>query len=151
MKIMQKITLMLCSITALFYLIGFIPIKWAIKKEDIKDDRENYIVVQAEASTVSAWIYEKESEWRNVSLLNETIRKFNRELAGLGNQYICYGKFNGSTESIGIQVELFDVTGWDILYPIKRNKYMEGILPKSYLCIFDKAESLYYTLFWWKG
>ena len=150
MKITVKMILILCSITALLYLIGFIPVKWAIKKEDIKDDRENYIVVQAEASTVSAWIYEKESEWRNVSLLNETIRKFNRELAGLGNQYICYGKFNGSSESIDIQVEHFDVTDWDILYPIKRNQYMEGILPKSYLCSFDKAENLYYLLFWWK-
>ena len=134
-------------------LIGFIPVKKAVKKEYL-DKADNYIIVNVQKSTVSQWIAIGNNKGnydvpRDVKLIGNVPDGYNYAVETGHNSFVCYGKFCGAGDFYGDKYDVFNVDRWEILYPIKRDSLFNGILPNSYLCIFDTIPShLGAYIFW---
>ncbi|MCL2529876.1 MAG: hypothetical protein FWE41_06040 [Coriobacteriia bacterium] len=122
----------------------FSPVKHAVKEEDLLNIAEPYYLVKWIQTTGSSWmiigdqdgLYDEPililitGEWPSI------VKSY--EVAIGHNTYICYGYYVGESKPYYYSEHFseYHFTGWDILYPIKR----EGILPflpKSYLCRLD--------------
>ncbi len=123
-------------------LVGFIPIKFAVKQEDL-DRSENYIIVKVQTATVAPWIAIGDNKGnydmpKDVRLSGNVPSGFNYDVAVGQNAFVCYGKSGGTKDLYGEEYEDFNVERWEILYPVKRNSNLDWIWPDSYLCIFDR-------------
>ena len=138
MKFMHVICI-LFAVIIIAVIIGFIPVKHAVKRLNEADD---YIAVNVEKATISQWIavgdnkgdYEVQND---VRLTGNAPSGYNYAVEVGHNTFICYGKFDGVGDLHGEKYDIFNVEKWEILYPVKRNLRFDWILPNSYLCRFD--------------
>jgi len=122
----------------------FSPVKQAIKQEDLQNIETPYYLVKWVQVTGSSWkiigdqdglfdepLYiEITGEWPYI------VKDY--AIATGQNTYICYGYYAGVSEHSNSTIEISDYhfTGWDILYPIKRNGALP-FEPESYLSRLD--------------
>ena len=132
------ITILLIAL--LVYL--FWPIKFAVKLDDLQNqDKAFYFVKWTQVTGSSGRIIGDQSgeytEAKYVVLQGEIpdIVK-NYEIASAGNVYVCYGEYVGEVEFMGDRLSVYNSTGWDVLYPVKRNAVFP-FWPKGYLCRRD--------------
>jgi hypothetical protein len=118
--------------------------KFAVKLEELKKLDNPYYLVKWTQTTVSNWMiigdetgYYREVEY--VVLCGEIpdiVRNY--DIAIGGNIYICYGEYVGEIETPAIEetISEYQLSGWDILYPIKREAIFP-FWPKAYLTHMD--------------
>jgi len=124
---------LLIAIIAYFYY----PIKYAVHTEEINTNNE-HIIVTAVKSTGLSWetVPDAHSTPQNVILSGNYPQGYtvNIDMDG-NNKFVCYGKV--TEKKPGGEI-VFDVTSWDILYPIS---YAPAVFPKlhpdAYLCRLD--------------
>ena len=139
---MKKNRAIVLIIILLFVASYFAPVKFAIKQEDLRDT-ESYIIVQVQHSTaVSIWVAVgdnngKYNEPVSINLLGDEPQLYSYEIEFGGNQFVCYGNYLDEGDFHGEVYKNFEITGWDILYPIKRDSLFNFILPNSYICRYD--------------
>ncbi|MBP3361304.1 MAG: hypothetical protein J6N52_10650 [Clostridia bacterium] len=119
------------------------PVKYALKQEDLANIETPYFLVQWTQVTGSSWMIvgDQDGYYDNAKYVianGETPSVVqNYDVATGHNTYVCYGSYVGETEIPGGEIlSEYQFTGWDILYPVKRNMPI-SLLPKSYLCKFD--------------
>lgn len=140
MKFMYVICILFAGIL-ITVLIGFIPVKHAVKQNSLEEVDE-YIAVNVQRSTISQWIAVGDNKGdyevpKDVRLTGNTPSGYNYDVEVGHNTFICYGKFDGVGDLHGEKYDIFNVKKWEILYPVKRNSRFDWILPNSYLCRFD--------------
>ena len=107
----------------------FFPIK--IAKYDLKNEKENYILVKPQSTTGFNWYAVGDNdEYFSPSfdiVLCGDVPEFDvpSPIAYADNTYVCYGEYEKDAYSAGQLARVFNVKHWSILYPIKR----DGILP----------------------
>lgn len=117
--------------------------KISVKADDLKSEN-GYILVKTQMSTVSEWlaIADNNGEYdipRDVRIAGNMPGGYNYAIETGDNIFVCYGKyisFNHKDEAG--TYDIFHSNSWDIIFPIQRNSIFNKILPKTYLCFFDK-------------
>jgi hypothetical protein len=116
------------------------PVKYALKQKDLDALEKPYFLIQ--------WVQVTGSSWRIVGDQNGYYDKQNYivesgeipyivgnySIAIGDNTYICYGHYIGEDKIFDFSEYQF--TGWDILYPVKRDAIIP-FWPKSYLSKLD--------------
>lgn len=146
---MRRYILIICLILTLLiaptvcYRLIFIPVKQAVRQDELNNSSKPYYLVQ--------WIQVTGSEWMVIGDQNGQYEQpkyivvkgelpsivKNYDIATGHNTYICYGEYLGETDIGGGEVlETYQFNGWDILYPVKRNTPIP-FMPKGYLCKQD--------------
>ena len=139
---MKKIIIFsIVIITIIFILFSFWPLKFARNKIP-EIQAHDCILVQRQYSSEATWSIVENNDDANevqisVQLTGNYPTGFNYDVDVGGNTYICYGKFIDKQNIDGYKVEVFNVTNWDILYPIKRNSPISWLFPKWFLCNMD--------------
>lgn len=131
----------------------FLPIKYAV--EELPKNESEYIVVTDYKVTGYEWLvigeqnglYAEHSQ--NIKCINMIgnipISKFYSDYSTGDNRFICYGEYEyqpyDGISGHNIYGEyVFNVSRWDIMYPIKRELFIGVLIPKNYICRYD----LYY-------
>lgn len=140
MKFKHEICI-LSAVVLIAVLIGFIPVKRAIKQDGL-DKAASYITVNVQKATISQWIAVGDDKGdydtpRDVRLTGNVPSGYNYDVEAGHNTFICYGEFDTAGDFHGEEYDIFNVETWEILYPVKRNSSLDWILPSSYLCRFD--------------
>ena len=120
------------------------PIKIAIKSAELKNLDEPYYLVKWTRTTATTWMLIGDhtgeyAEARYVALQGATPDIVeNYDIATGDNVYICYGEYTGEKQTPAMEETLhtYNLTGWDILYPVNRNSVF-SFWPKSYLSRMD--------------
>lgn len=118
------------------------PIQRAVKPDELYDLDEPYFFVKWARVTGSDWmiIGDQNGEYSEAKyvVLQGKIPDIvkNYDIATGGNVYVCYGEYIGEEEFMGDRFGVYNSTGWDILYPVKRNAIFP-FWPKGYLCRRD--------------
>jgi hypothetical protein len=82
------------------------------------------------------WTQVTGSEWETPSVVQ------NYHFAIGKNTYVCYGNYVGEIDiGNGDMLSKYQFTGWDILYPVKRDGIIP-FLPKSYICKWDFIDEI---------
>lgn len=131
MKKLLIVLLLLCIILVLPYLFCH-PVKVAKKQNDL-NNKETYILVKAEATTAYQWLIVGDNEKLYETALPVELKgnypKLKFDIKSGNNTYVCYGKYDNDTVNIaGYNNKVFDVTGWDILYPVRHNHIWDWII-----------------------
>lgn len=122
--------------------IGFFPVKYAVKREKL-DIKRSFIFIQEQKTTVSPWkaIGDQATSYftpLNVRINGEEPSNYNYGVEIGHNTFVCYGYYSRTGDLGGSdKYSIYEATGWNIVYPIKRDSIFGSILPKSYLCVFD--------------
>ena len=143
MKFIHVVFLLL-AIVLIVVLVGFIPVKQAIKQDSLVKT-ENYIIVKVQKATISEWVAIGDNKGdydlpRDVRLTGNAPSGYNYDVEVGDNTFICYGNSDGIGDFHGEKYDIFNVEKWEILYPVKRNSFFDWILPNSYLCRYDVGE-----------
>jgi len=145
---MKKFMIIICVLKFLILVVCcllFYPVKYALKQENLENIETPYFLVQWTQVTGSSWVlvgdhngYFGEPIYIVANGAMPFERRFNYAIATGHNTYICYGNYVGEREISdgGDKFSEYQFTGWDILYPVKRNGLIQ-FLPKSYLCKLD--------------
>ncbi len=135
----------------LIILVFFLPVKFAVKEEDLKhEDKEYYIVQQTDY--YDEWYISKSNKSIMYFKGNTFTDKFgigilgSRKAYGQGvpcvqNEFAIYGEFVDYNKENGMYT--FDVKKWDIIYPIERDNFYSLIASDKYLTIFDYLEKFF--------
>lgn len=134
--------------------LGFIPLKFAIKSDDINLESTEYIICTQTAVTDCDWE-------RILSYTDRTLAEAveNRNIVTEGMNFIDYSPIDGLFKVedkyregsnifivYGKKIDflpkfyentLYTCKSWDIVYPIKRYSILGKILPRKYLCFWD--------------
>ncbi len=141
--VIGAIVIIISIVTILCYRFCFVPVKYAVSKEDLLNSKEQYYLVQWVQVTSSSWMvvgdqngyYEHGKYIVAKGEVPSVVENYS--IATGHNTYICYGKYCGETDIGGGEImETYQFSGWDILYPVKRNGLIP-FLPKKYLCKMD--------------
>ncbi|MBO4898101.1 MAG: hypothetical protein J5590_07380 [Clostridia bacterium] len=125
------------------YKVWFAPVKYAVSQEDLLNSKEQYYLVQWVQVTGSSWMivgdqngyYEHGKYIVAKGEVPSVVENYS--IATGHNTYICYGEYCGKTDIGGGDIlETYQFSGWDILYPVKRNGLIP-FLPKKFLCKMD--------------
>lgn len=135
------LALVLLLLVFLVYLI--FPVKYAIKQENLNNSDEQYYLVKYTFTTASNWMilgdntgYYQTPEYVVLEGDVPDIVK-NYDIATGDNVYVCYGEYIGEKETAAQEtLSAYKLTGWDILYPVKRNSVFQ-FWPKSYISRMD--------------
>lgn len=120
---------------------GMMPVKQAINEDSLEKSKD-FIIVNAQKSTISQWIaiggnsgyY---NEHKNVKLKGTPPSGYTYSVEAGHNTFVCYGHYVEEKDFYGEKYTVFNVESWEILYPIKRDSLFSKILPSSFLCNFD--------------
>lgn len=140
MKCKYIICFLLVSLS-LICVRGFLPVKYAVKRDNLNITGD-YLIVKVQKSTISQWVAIGDSKGIyddniDVRLTGNVPSGYNYDIETGENIFICYGVFDGSADLHGQKYDIFNVESWEILYPVKRNSLFDKVLPDSYLCGFD--------------
>jgi len=156
---MKRVMLSIMLLILIFIIFIFVPVKKAIKYEDIKLDESNYniymdvkVPYKFKKGSRYYWETRYDGEYVWVKFNNDLLqKKLNRYNMAKGtyvypdgtwydeNNYIITGNI---IEQLNLQdgdkVIVLDVIDWDIVYPInRRNTWKTKLLSNSYLTIYD--------------
>lgn len=134
----------ICIIMLLAVLLAFElrPVKTAISLDEIKELDGPYYLVKKEFSSAAQWIVigDQNGEYLEPKYadLQGEFPSVDYELQIMDNVYVCYGEYVGQRENPATteSFSIFDLSGWDILYPVKRSSVFQ-FWPKGYLCRID--------------
>lgn len=125
----------------ILYLIIFYPIKFSINKKDLIDSK-SYILVNMQSVTGFEWVIEEDKS--GISNKGDYIRLegnfpkgFNHNFEISDNTFVLYGMYSGKGDFYGYKYKVFNVSDWDIIYPIKHKYFFNFIYPKKYITKFD--------------
>lgn len=133
---------LLIALVVCFRII-FIPVKQAIRQDELNHLKEPYYLIQWVQVTGSEWMiigdqngqYEQPKYIVAKGEIPSIVKNY--DIATGHNTYICYGEYSGKTDIGGGEIlETYQFNGWDILYPVKRNTPIP-FMPKGYLCTLD--------------
>ena len=144
---MKKLIIIVCVFLLIVIVTGiilFAPVKFALKQSDLKEINEPYYLVKWVQVTGASWMivgdqngyYEQPiyviAEGETPSIVK------NYSIATGDNIYLCYGNYIGKETILDGEemLEKYNFTGWDILYPIRRNGLLP-FMPERYLCKLD--------------
>lgn len=122
--------------------IGYLPIKVAVKEENLNHE-DSYILVQEhEVTAISTWfaigdnttMYET---LKSVELRGNVPPSFGVAIDFAQNTFICYGEFTGTGDFYGEEYAIFEVEEWNIVYPVQRAAIVPFLWPEFYLCLYD--------------
>lgn len=146
---MKKLAVIISIVFFLAFLIFcwwlFYPVRYALKFEDLATQNKEYFLLQWQQTTGSSWMiigdqngYYDEPEDIVAQGEMPFQQNFNYSIAKAENTYVCYGSYKGEIDISrkGEFLSEYQFTGWDILYPVKRDGLIP-FLPKSYLCKYD--------------
>lgn len=138
---MKKIICFNCIITVLIAFIVWLlwPMKYTVNIDKAKKD--NYIIVESQATTAATWRIIGDENGIYDEPLDATLKgnypKVSYDVLTGGNKYICYGVFDENVVSLaGYKNAVYNVTDWDIVYPISRGRVL-CFMPQKWLCRFD--------------
>ena len=118
------------------------PVKTAITQDEIKELNAPYYLVKKEFSSAAQWIVigDQNGEYPEPRYadLRGKFPSVDYVLQIMDNVYVCYGEYVGQRDNPAVTEPfyVFDVSGWDILYPVKRDSVFQ-LWPKGYLCRID--------------
>lgn len=120
------------------------PVKAAIRPDELEKLNTPYYLVKWTRTTQSTWMIIADengayAQAEYVSLQGEIPDIVqNYDIATGDNVYLCYGEYRGEIETAAREEPMreYYLSGWDILYPVKRNAIF-SFWPKSYLCQMD--------------
>ena len=136
----KKLVLLITCIFILCFLL--FPIKKAVDV-NIVNTTSNYIIVKVQKSSASQWIAinkngEALEKRRDYKLIGNVPKGFNYGIESGSNIYVCFGKdIIEETTAHGDSYNVFKVDSWEIMYPIQRNSFISGVLPKNFLVVYD--------------
>lgn len=136
----KVIILLLLFLVVVFGIYFYRPIKFSVKIDELPN--KTYILVEPCATTLANWkiIGNQDEKFKTplyVRLEGNGPAGFNYDFEAGKNTFICYGVFKEDGELEGEVFKVFEVTDWDILYPVKRNSLFSFCLPKSFICGAD--------------
>jgi hypothetical protein len=120
--------------------IGFLPVKLAVKENQINRNRNFLIVERILTTAPTTWNATSEN---NVKIKYPMFVKIEGKEPsyyhlsmpdGERAKFICYGKSIEKVNTEAGEYTLFQSTDWDVLYPIGRTS---KDLPKSWICFYD--------------
>lgn len=131
MKKILIFILLICILLMLPYLFCY-PTKTAKKQYDL-DNNETYILVKYAATTAGSWEIlgdnEKMYESPIPAELKGNIPNVTFDVKWGDNTYVCYGEYNEDVVNLaGYKNKVFNVSNWDILYPIFHNHIWDWII-----------------------
>lgn len=126
-----KILIVLCILLIFPYLFCH-PVKIA-KKYDSLNPQQTYIVVKYVSTTASLWEIIGDNEKMYETPLSVELRgnypKLTFDVQWGDNIYVCYGAYKEDIVNLaGYKNIVFDVTDWDILYPVCHNHIWDWIV-----------------------
>lgn len=140
-KKFSKLKIIVAALNILCILWIYIPVKKAVKNPEPTNKTAEFVICDAEYVTGFNW-YALESStgysgYIFVDGVLSDFSDFKRDITASENKFVLYGAFDGEREFGGYEYPVFKATDWDILYPVRRNTPIEGILPKYGLCRYD--------------
>jgi hypothetical protein len=143
-KILIKIILII--FTSIIVILNFIPVKISAHIKNIKTDDTGVIICEYDQVTGASWriigdskgLFKKgEGEYIDITGKTPGEKLDWTILLGENNKFILHGKFIGTKEIAGENCRVFEVSHWDIVYPINRTTLRGYVSPKGYLNIYD--------------
>lgn len=142
MKRIKISLIIILSIILIMTVFLFIPIKFAVKSNEIDKNKEYYVLkyIHGDVTDGGCWVYECQDNQKiqNPVKLKGSVpfeRLSNSILYEYDNWYVVYGSLTTQTAvtTMGIEYEdhIINVEDWDILSDIN------GGLHKSYITIYD--------------
>lgn len=128
--------------------VWFAPVKYAVYQDDLNQLKEPYYIVKWVQVTGSSWMiigdqngyYERGKYIVAGGEIPSVVDNYS--IATGDNTFICYGKCSGKTNIGGGEtLETYQFSGWDIMYPVRRNGLIP-FLPGKYLCKMDFLNSV---------
>lgn len=119
----------------------FLPIRFAVSENELNKS-DNYIICRR------GDCYCIGTEW-NVLRSNDEIYKSGtymivEGISNPGNIYGAYGfenenqfVFYGEPDKTAEDKAVFNANKWDVLYPVKHQEFLGGLISKKYLCLYD--------------
>jgi hypothetical protein len=145
---MKKSTIIVITVILSVPLIIMIyllfPVKYALKQKDLDVLEKPYFFIKWTQVTGSSWRivgdqdgYYDRSKYIITNGGGCPHIVGNYDIARADNTYICYGYYIGEGKDYGGPIfSEYQCTGWDILYPVKRDAIIP-FWPKSYLSRLD--------------
>lgn len=134
------------STAVMLLLLLFIPVKFAVKIENIPVNNGDFFILEQQSVTAPNWrvIGNHDGTFpadQYFSVLIEgidpQIRLNNSLQIDSLNKYIVYGEIVSESEFLGETYPLIYSTGFDILYPIERGNSLRSFVSRNYLTILD--------------
>jgi hypothetical protein len=145
MGITMRVNKVFIIIIIIFLVVGIIlyyPVKIA-KNKDILTNNDNYIICEIVMTTGFDWRIEKSSIGK-VGLVfiegisTNLIKELSYSIIWGNNEFIMWGNFLSNKNYDGGSYPVFEVTKWEILFPVKRETIVPSFLtPKYGLTFFD--------------
>ena len=145
MRIVKPIKLIAKIFLAGVLIINYVPVKFAVKTENISD--KGYV---CEYSTATS------GNWATVSHGNSSLKgninlniredKYFSRLKDINsarkgeiplNKYVFYGNISKKQVSKNTYFYYMDLSSWDVVYPIKRGTLCSVVIPPNYLTLGD--------------
>lgn len=146
----------------------FFPVKFTLKQKDLDALEKPYFLIEWVQITGSSWMIvgDEDGYYDQVAyIVDEKDIQHIKDMGDQGkyiisngempsivrtddftmwhNTYIVYVNYVGERD-VGISktISEYEFTGWDVLYPVKRDGSIIPFLPKSYICKWDFIDDI---------
>jgi len=130
-------------VSVVFFVVNWIPGKYAIKENDFKN-YESYILVQEAHYTGTGWMqignengYFSPEAYADINLINRTIlpqmEMYNEDYA---NTFLCIVEHKGKMKHVAFEdeIESYYIVEWYPVYPILRDTILpDWMYPKAFM------------------
>ncbi len=138
-----------CIIIGILIILDFIPIKFASKLSEFKNNRtENVYISEHTAVTGGDWYADKETNpWlsESVDFILDDEKIFGNiskiytteDEAPSYNLFVYWGIMKQEQVADNFTINILEANKWNIIYPIKRKSIRGLYAPKGYFTIYD--------------